>query len=199
MDFVVLGFGLGALIVLVGLGLRDLGPWLRRVPRPGRDMLQWSEVGRRVAWGRACRAGGLVLTLGGASVCLATLLLLIAGAGDDFGMSVVVACLLLALVALGGWAALFARRSGDGRQVHARAGGGRADVRQRPGAGGTERGRSGRSASGGARNGDPGQRSTKAARPEPGPRSPSGDEGKSKVAGSMPPATEAPPRGTAGS
>src|SRR5262245_18354267 len=114
-------------MVLVGLGLRDFGHWLRRVPRAGGDVLAWTEVGRRVAWGRACRAGGLVLTLGGAGVCLATLLLLIGGSCDSVGMNVVVACLLLALAGLGGWAALFARRSGEGPPVRAKAGGGPAD------------------------------------------------------------------------
>lgn len=132
MDFVVLGFGIGALAVLVGLGIRDLGPMLRRVPRGERSDLPWSEVARRIGWGRACRAAGLVVTLSGAALCLLTLLVLIAGAGDGFGMGAVLGALAIALVVGGIWAALFVRPANPGRAGGGRLSGLEGDVRRRP-------------------------------------------------------------------
>jgi hypothetical protein len=107
-DFVVLGFGLGALAVLIGLGVRDLGPLRRRVSRRGE--LAWSEVARRVAWGRACRAVGLLATLAGAGVCFVTLVALALGVSDSAGMIIVIVALLVALVLIGAWCILDRRR-----------------------------------------------------------------------------------------
>jgi hypothetical protein len=112
LDFVVLGFGLGALAVLIGLGVRDLGPLLRRVRRDAD--LAWSEVARRVAWGRACRALGLLAALGGAAVCSLTLLALMFGASDGTGMTLVVLTLLVVALLLGTWFLLDRRRGATG-------------------------------------------------------------------------------------
>jgi hypothetical protein len=116
-DFVVVGFGLGALAVLLGLGVRDLGPWTRPVPRAGRGDLAWAEIARRVARGRACRAGGLVATLGGTAICAVTFLALVAGLGDTAALWVVVATVALAALALVGWAVLYRRTQAAGRPV----------------------------------------------------------------------------------
>ncbi len=107
MDFVVVGFGLGALAVLLGLGLRDLGPWTRRV-RQGR-VLTWPEIAQRVAWGRRCRAGGLVVALAGGAIWLATLVALAAGAGDRTGLAMVLATVSLAAGGVFAWAIAYAR------------------------------------------------------------------------------------------
>ena len=107
MDFVVVGFGLGALAVLLGLGVRDLGPWMRRV-RQGR-VLTWPEIAQRVAWGRRCRAGGLVVALAGGAIWLATLVALAAGAGDRTGLAMVLATVSLAAGGVFAWAIAYAR------------------------------------------------------------------------------------------
>ncbi len=107
-DFVVLGFGIGALAVLLGLALRNLGPWPRRI-RQG-QVLRWSEVTRRLAWGRACRAAGLVLAIAGGFLCFATLAALIARANDRTGALIVLFASALALLASVGWALVYARR-----------------------------------------------------------------------------------------
>ena len=132
MDFVVLGFGVGALLVLVGLGVRDLGPMLRRLPRPGLADLPWSEVARRVAWGRACRAAGLVVTLAGAALCLVTLLVLVAGAGDGLGMGLVLGMLATTVLVSAGWALLFVRQVQPERARTGRLAGAVRDLGRRP-------------------------------------------------------------------
>ena len=108
MDFVVVGFGLGALGVLLGLALRDAALWRWRV-RPDRQ-LPATELVRRVAIGRACRAGGRVLAVGGGSACLATLLGLLLRLSDRAGAALVLALLLLVTAGAIAWSALYAHR-----------------------------------------------------------------------------------------
>ncbi len=107
-DFVVLGFGLGALVVLLGLALRNLGPWARRI-RQG-QVLPWSEVSRRVTWGRACRAAGLVVAIAGGFVFSMTLVALVGRVSDATGALVVLFASAAALLACVGWALVYARR-----------------------------------------------------------------------------------------
>lgn len=102
MDFVVVGLGIGAFAVLLGLAIRDLGPFIRRIPRDG--ALAWTDVAERVAWGRRCRAAGLVIALAGAGLCLVTGISLLARVSDSTGMWIVLAALGLALVAIAAWA-----------------------------------------------------------------------------------------------
>lgn len=102
MDFVVVGLGLGAFAVLLGLAVRDLGPLFRRIPRDG--ALPWTEVAERVAWGRRCRAAGLVVAIAGAAVCLITGIALLARVSDSAGMWTVVVALVGALLAVVAWA-----------------------------------------------------------------------------------------------
>ena len=101
MDFVVVGFGLGGLSVLLGLGLRDLMPWFWRV-RAERERIP-SEVARRVARGRGSRAGGLVVALSGGAICFVTLLLLLAGVGDRTGLLIVSATVTFGALTAAGW------------------------------------------------------------------------------------------------
>ena len=102
MDFVVVGLGIGALAVLLGLAIRDLGPFFRRIPRDG--SIPWSEVAERVAWGRRCRAAGLVVAIAGAALCLITGVSLLARTADSTGMWIVLASLGLAVLAIAAWA-----------------------------------------------------------------------------------------------
>ncbi len=102
MDFVVAGFGLGAVLMLVGFAVRDLGPFRHRgseeedpVSRP------WSEL---------CRTVGTTLVTGGLGICLLTLLLLVVGAGDQTGARLIVAGAAIALIGCGVWSALAVRR-----------------------------------------------------------------------------------------
>lgn len=108
MDFVVVGLGLGALGVLVGLALRDLAPrpWRVRAAthRPP------AEVARRVAQARALRVGGRVLALAGGALWLATLAALAAGLDDRAGALVVLIVATLLLVAISAWVAAYAHR-----------------------------------------------------------------------------------------
>jgi hypothetical protein len=107
-DFVVVGFGLGALAVLLGLLLRDIGPRRLRV-RPGL-VLAASEVVRRVAWGRGCRAAGRTLALAGAALWLVPVVALVAGLSDRIGAILVLAVLVLATGGVGAWAVAYAHR-----------------------------------------------------------------------------------------
>lgn len=99
MDFVVLGFGTGALAVLVGLLLAGDSP--RWLARPGRDRVALEALApiRRTAGWRVGVGGGLVL--------LATLLALLLGAGDGTGALVVAA----GIVVVGTWWLIWGVRS----------------------------------------------------------------------------------------
>lgn len=101
MDFVVVGFGLGALSVLLGFALRDLGPRRRAIPPDA--TLPVAEVTRRVAWGRACRAGGGILALAGTLVWLVTFAALVGQAGDELGDLLVLTSCVVALALIAGW------------------------------------------------------------------------------------------------
>ena len=122
-----MGFGLGALGVLLGLTLCDVERWWWRL-RPRRSPTA-AELTRRIAWGRACRAGGRVLAIGGASVSLMTLLALLARLDDRSGAVLVMTTLAVATTATLAWAAVYAHRyhprpvrSRGFREVLARAG-----------------------------------------------------------------------------
>lgn len=106
MDFVLLGFGLGALLVLLGRAVRTYGPWIKRknrvpsTPRPA--------FAAALRWGRVCRASGLLITLTGIFLCCITVILLLLDASDWTGMVVLSLSLVAAVLLSGVWAALFA-------------------------------------------------------------------------------------------
>ena len=106
MDFVVAGFGFGALVLLLGIGLRDLGPRVRGV-RPGAT-LAWTDVEARLRWARGCRATGLVLALGAGGVCLMTAVALVAQVGDATGSVMVTASAFGSVLVSIGWAFAYA-------------------------------------------------------------------------------------------
>jgi len=107
-DFVVVGLGLGAVGVLVGLALRDLAPLRSRV-RADRVMVA-TDVARRVAFGRGARAVGRVIVLCGAALWLATLLALTLGVSDRAGAVAVMVTLAIALLAAVAWMFMYAQR-----------------------------------------------------------------------------------------
>lgn len=72
--------------------------------------MSWFEVTRRVAWGRTCRAFGLVLAVAGGFLCLATLAALVARASDGTGALIVLAAAAIALLGTVAWALSYARR-----------------------------------------------------------------------------------------
>lgn len=93
-DFVVVGFGLGAIGVLLGLALRDRGrSWCRA--RAARAVAagafeQWLVRARR------CGDAGATLLLAGLAICIATMLALIANVGDAAGFALTLGSGLLA-------------------------------------------------------------------------------------------------------
>ncbi len=107
-DFVVVGLGLGAVGVLLGLVLWDIAP--RRWQVPAAPSLPATELARRIAWARALRTGGRLVALGGFALWVATLLALATAASDRGGALVVVTS--VTLLTAGGlvWVAAYARR-----------------------------------------------------------------------------------------
>jgi hypothetical protein len=107
-DFVVVGLGVGALAVLLGLIIRDSGGrwWSIR----GDRALPPAEADRRLAIGRACRAGGLVLGVAGGVILAVTATALVLGFSDRVGAILVMAA--VAATVLGGvaWALLYTHR-----------------------------------------------------------------------------------------
>lgn len=105
LDFVLLGFGTGALLVLIGRMLRVYGPRYRR--RQLKPTVPFSTFAAALVWRRWCRAGGLVSSIAGAFLLLLTFLLLLANVADNMGMVVVGFSLLSILIGGAIWAALF--------------------------------------------------------------------------------------------
>ncbi len=107
MDFVLLGFGVGALLILTGRAVRAYGPRYRRQQLD--TAVPFATFSAGLTWRRICRGGGLVATFAGVFLCLLTLFLLVAGVSDRSGMVIVVFSLLGTLIAVGIWALLFSR------------------------------------------------------------------------------------------
>jgi hypothetical protein len=101
-DFVVAGFGVGAILMLLGFAVRDLGP-LRY-----RSVEQLTPV--HDEWLAMCRSVGTVLIVGGIVVCLATLVSLLIGVGDKTGSRLVMAIVAIAVIGCGIWSVLSIRR-----------------------------------------------------------------------------------------
>jgi hypothetical protein len=101
-DFVVAGFGLGAVAVLLGFAIMDLGPLLRR----GRSADSTSYQ----AWIALCREIGNALVLGGVAVCLSTVAALALGLSDANGTRLVLGVGLVALLGAIAWSANAARK-----------------------------------------------------------------------------------------
>lgn len=108
MDFVVVGLGVGALAILLGLMSREAGSrwWPLRRDQP----LAPAEQARRLAIGRAGRAGGLVLCLAGGAIIIATLIALGLNLSDQAGAILVMATISVTVFAGVAWAALYVAR-----------------------------------------------------------------------------------------
>ena len=100
MDFIVLGGVLGAAMIVLGTILRDLVP--RRL-RIASDDTPWVEVRDRRRTVRIALAGGRLVTIAGAVVLLATVLLVLLGTGDGIALAVVTGLTLVGLAACLGW------------------------------------------------------------------------------------------------
>jgi len=107
-DFVVVGLGVGAFVVLLGLTIRGAGSRWR--PRRADPLLPGAEVGRRLAIGRACRAGGLVSCIAGTGILLVTVTALLLSLSDRAGAVVVMVAVSAAVLGGVGWAILYAHR-----------------------------------------------------------------------------------------
>ena len=108
MDFVVVGLGVGALAILLGLTSREAGPrwWPLRRDQP----LAPAEQARRLAIGRAGRAGGLVLCLAGGAIVVATIIALGLNFSDQAGAILVMATISVTVFAGVAWGALYVAR-----------------------------------------------------------------------------------------
>ncbi len=105
-DFVLLGFGIGALLILCGRVVRTYGPRVKRKDlEPSAGLPVFADA---VRWGRVCRGSGLVMACAGTFLCAMTVILLLASASDRSGMVIISLSVLAILLAGGTWAALFA-------------------------------------------------------------------------------------------
>lgn len=108
MDFVVVGLGVGALAILLGLTSREAGSrwWPLRRDQP----VSATERARRLAIGRAGRAGGLVLCLAGGAIVVATIIALGLSLSDQAGAILVMATISAAVLGGVAWASLYVAR-----------------------------------------------------------------------------------------
>jgi hypothetical protein len=106
-DFVVAGFGLGAVLMLVGFAVRDVGP-LRNRSRQDDDVSVWQ-------WTELFRIVGTMIVSGGFAVCLVTLLLLAAGVSDATGALLVAVVAAAAVIGSGVGSVLMIRRFAEER------------------------------------------------------------------------------------
>jgi hypothetical protein len=109
-DFVVVGFGLGALVLLIGLAVRDLAPRLSRQsasenpvqpdasPADPRHFALAKNA--PAVWGRACHSLGQVIMIGGGAIVVATVIGIVGQFTDESGARLVLAAALLALGAI---------------------------------------------------------------------------------------------------
>ena len=107
-DFALVGLGVGALAVLIGLGARVAAPvlWPIRHDRP----LAPRALMDRVALIRFALAGGLVLALAGTAVLVMTMIAIVLGLSDRAGAIVVMATITAGVLASTGWGVLYTRR-----------------------------------------------------------------------------------------
>ena len=110
MDFVVIGFGLGALVLLLGMIVQQVGPTFFRVPRT--PPLAWAVFSHRRSRLRTCRAAGRMLAIAGGGICTVTFLALVAGVNDRVGAGLVLTAVLFALLGFLAWIAVFLGNEG---------------------------------------------------------------------------------------
>ncbi|MCC6315827.1 MAG: hypothetical protein IT337_17655, partial [Thermomicrobiales bacterium] len=106
MDFVVVGVGIGALAILLGLIVRDAGSWwvrraASRAPTDPRRTRTLHGV---------CRAAGRALALDGLVLLAVTAVALFAGWSDRAGATAVMLALAIVLLGSIGWAFRYTQR-----------------------------------------------------------------------------------------
>ncbi len=102
MDFVVFGFGVGALLMLAGFGLRDLGPWLFGTT-PDDYALPEFEDAKKTVRKQTLASIGNAISAAGAGVAVVTIAALLGKTTDRIGAIVVGMSLVLAAVGVGAW------------------------------------------------------------------------------------------------
>lgn len=99
-DFIVLGIGLGALLLVASVILRDLVP--RRLGVASDD-LSWAVVRHRRRSARLALAAGRTAVIGGSLLLVVTGLLILLDAGNGLGWIITLVVSVVALAAAGGW------------------------------------------------------------------------------------------------
>jgi hypothetical protein len=102
-DFVIVGFGLGSLFLLLGIAARDLGPRLQAKPEPSTSLS--ADSSPRPApqvdlWRRLTPLAGPTIMIGGAFIILATLAGIFLQLSDSEGSRLVLGAFLVAMVGL---------------------------------------------------------------------------------------------------
>lgn len=103
MDFVVFGFGVSALLMLGGFGLRDLGPWLFGSAVDPLALPEFEDAKATIRKQTLSSIGNAV-SAAGAGVALVTVAALLGKTTDEIGAIVVGMSLVLAAVGVGAWA-----------------------------------------------------------------------------------------------
>lgn len=101
-DFAVVGFGVGALLVVVGFAIRDLGPVLGGANRRSGG----GDPAAVIRWSGLCHRVSAVVMAAGGLIVAATLVATLIGVSDSAGAWTVGATSLVALIAAGGWLAM---------------------------------------------------------------------------------------------
>jgi hypothetical protein len=101
-DFVVVGFGLGAIMMLAGFALRDLGPWLFGSNVSERSLPEFEMVKTTIRKQTLASIGTGIATAG-TGLALVTFAALLARTEDELGTIVVGMSLALAAVGVGAW------------------------------------------------------------------------------------------------
>lgn len=102
MDFVVFGCGFGALLMLLGFALRDLGPWLFGTT-PSDEALPEFEGAKATIRKQTLATIGNGVSVAGAGIAAVTFAALLASADDRMGAMVVGISVILATVGVAAW------------------------------------------------------------------------------------------------
>ena len=102
MDFVVFGCGFGALLMLGGFALRDLGPWLFGKTADEQALPEYEEAKTTIRKQTLSTIGN-GLSFAGAGIAVVTFAALLASADDKMGAMVVGISVILATVGVAAW------------------------------------------------------------------------------------------------
>jgi hypothetical protein len=102
-DFVIVGFGLGSLFLLLGIAARDLGPRLLAKPQPATSLNADSSARPSPEvelWRKLTPLAGPTIMIGGAVIILATLAGIFLQLSDSEGSRLVLGAFVIAVVGL---------------------------------------------------------------------------------------------------